>query len=193
MRKTMLLLLLGITTMAEAQTETTANMVAVRPIEFEMRVGTTLPLGSIKGTDGQFGAALGVELRYNFRRVPVDVGFALDITTAVHGYKSDYSDDCQQSNRTALLVLTGDYNFRQGHAVNPFVGVAMGVGLHDALLDVLVETKGCHATVPTFSPRVGVELWRHLRLTLTSNISRKYYNNLSLTLGYVVGGGKKKK
>lgn len=168
-----------------------AQTTMVRPIEFEMHVGATCPLGGMHDTDKKTGPALGVELRYNFKDSPFDVGLALDITTARYGWRPDEYDR-SQSNRTAFLGTTVDYNFHQGGKVNPFVGMGIGVGLHDALVDVIEETNDGTATFPTVSPRVGVELWRHLRLTLAANLSCKYYNNLSLTVGYVIGGGKKK-
>lgn len=168
-----------------------AQTTSVRPVEFEMHAGTSRPLGSLDGTERSFGAAIGMELRYNLKNSPFDVGLALDITTALYKWKPDEYDR-HQSNRTAFIGLTGDYNFRQGGKVNPFVGMGLGVGVHDALVDVIDETNDHTATFPTVSPRVGVELWRHLRLTLATNITCKKYNNISFTVGYVIGGGKKK-
>lgn len=164
---------------------------SVRPIEFEMHVGATTPIGGMHDTDKKVGPALGVEMRYNFKNSPFDVGFAIDLTTARYGWKPDEYDR-SQSNRTAFLGFTGDYNFRQGGKVNPFVGMGLGIGIHDALVDVIEETNDQTTSFPTISPRVGVELWRHLRLTLVANITCKYYNNVGINVGYVIGGGQKK-
>lgn len=118
------------------------------------------------------------------------MGFAIDITTAI--YEFDYGAYwLEQDSRTVFMGFTADYNFRQGGKVNPFVGMGVGLGLHNAVEDVTDDPNDRTATV-MIAPRVGVELWRHLRLTLTANLSCKYYNNLSLTIGYVIGGGKKK-
>lgn len=179
---------------AAANAQTTANIKSVqgvRPIEFEMHVGATRPLGSIYGSKKNFGPALGMELRYNFRDSPFDAGFAIDITTAVHYGEGWVPDEWAQSNRTAVIGFMGDYNFRQGDKVNPFVGMGWGLALHDALIDVIDETNDRNTTAMII-PRVGVELWRHLRLTLAANLSCKYFNNMSLTVGFVIGGGKKK-
>ena len=43
-----------------------------------------------------------------------------------------------------------------------------------------------------FAPRVGVEFIHHIRLTGQFNISRKGYNNFSLSIGFVLGGRPKK-
>lgn len=186
MRKKMLLIALGFVAIANAQS------FRVRPVEFEMHVGATRPLGgNIENTDKKVGAGLGLELRYNFKNSPLDVGLAIDISTAVYGWKPDEYDR-QQSNRTAFVGFTGDYNFKQGGKVNPFVGMGVGIGIHDALVDVIDYTNDGNSTA-MITPRVGVELWRHLRLTLTTNLSCRHYNNLNFTVGYVIGGGKKNK
>jgi hypothetical protein len=43
------------------------------------------------------------------------------------------------------------------------------------------------------SPRIGVEFFRHVRLTCYSKICMKAYNNVGLSIGYAFGGGLKKK
>lgn len=87
------------------------------------------------------------------------------------------------------LALTGDYNFRQGTKINPFVGAAWGVAFNDVVGDKYFPSEG---TSMLFAPRVGVELLYHIRLMAQFNISRKGYNNFSLTIGFVLGGRPKK-
>lgn len=67
----------------------------------------------------------------------------------------------------------------------------MGYSGHVALVDAIDDTNDGRETFMVV-PRVGVELWRHLRFTLAANISCKYFHNASLTVGYVIGGGKKR-
>lgn len=177
---------------SEALNERKSETVRVRPIEYEMHLGASQPLGSkIAGTDRDFGATIGCELRYNFKDSPFDVGVTIDVTTAWYNWMLDEEYDCTQSNRTVFYGVTGDYNFGQGRAVNPFVGLGLGVGSHLAILDELDDTNDGRTTA-MIMPRVGVELWRHLRLTLAANLSCKYYHNATLTVGYVIGGGRKK-
>lgn len=163
----------------------------VQRIEFEFRAGLTTPLGSYHGGSAQTGAALGMEGRYNLKGAPCDCGLMLDLTTARRGFEPmDRKDlDIWQSNRTLALAAIGNYNFQQGRNINPFIGVAIGVAVNDVVGDKIYPSKG---TSLFFSPRIGIELIHHLRLTVSSNFSRKGYNNLQFSLGLVVGGRPKK-
>lgn len=190
MRTILLFALLCVATVATAQSGATRQAVAVRPVEFELHFGAALPLDHIPASNASGGPVLGMELRYNFKNSPMDVGIALDFTSLYYEFES-VPDELEQNNHTTTIGFTTDYNFGQGRNVNPFVGIGLGLGVHDALLDVVDGTNDCNNTVE-FSPRIGVELWRHLRLTLSGNIACKYYNGVALTVGCVLGGGKKK-
>ncbi len=41
------------------------------------------------------------------------------------------------------------------------------------------------------SPRIGIELFSHLRLTFDARFARNGYNTVGLTVGGVIGGGRK--
>lgn len=178
------------TVTTEEQTQIAKSTQRVRPIEFEMRVGAAVPLDGIPYGNKSNGPVLGLELRYNFKNSPIDVGFVIDFTTAFYEFRNE-PEMLEQDNRTTMIGFTADYNFRQGGKVNPFVGIGFGVGMHSALIEVVDDTNDCSDTA-LITTRMGVELWRHLRLMLAANLSCKYYSNVSLTVGYVIGGGKKK-
>lgn len=170
---------------------TTNAQEAVQKLEFELNAGLTTPLGTYRGGAALTGASIGFEGRYNFSRTPLDCGLMLEITTARRGYNplNDKNLDIWQSNRTLAFAATGSYNFRQGHNINPFAGVALGVAMNDVVGDKVYPSK---VTSLFFSPRMGVEFFHHLRLSVSSNISRKGYNNLQFSLGLVIGGRPKK-
>lgn len=168
--------------------KTNAQNNDVKRFEFELRAGLTTPVGAYHGGSAQTGSALGMEGRYNFKDSPWDCGLMLELTTARRGFSNDA--DIWQSNRTLAFAATGAYNFHQGRNVNPFAGIAIGIAGNDVVGDDVYPSNG---TSLFFSPRIGVELFRHFRLTISSNISRKGYNNLQLSLGVVIGGGKKRK
>ena len=63
------------------------------------------------------------------------------------------------------------------------------VAFNDVVGDKYFPSEG---TSMLFAPRVGVELLYHIRLMAQFNISRKGYNNFSLTIGFVLGGRPKK-
>lgn len=165
---------------------------SVRPVEFEMRIGATTPLSGFHGGNKEPGAALGVELRYNLKDSPIDLGVNIDITTAMYNFDMREYYDYTQSNRSALFGIVVDYNLCQGGKVNPFFGMAFGICKHDALNEVAYDDHDGDES-KFVSPRIGVELRRHFRATLAANLSCRGYSNLSLTMGYVIVGGKKHK
>lgn len=163
----------------------------VQRMEGEIRVGLTTPLGDYYSGTAYFSGTLGIECRYNFKGTPWDCGVMYDLSTVSRGYEYLYNDghNHRQSNLVGAFAAVGEYNLRQGRRVNPFVGTALGVALNSAVGDVSYQSRG---TSMLFAPRVGVELFHHLRLMAQFNVCRKGYNNLSITIGLVVGGRPKK-
>lgn len=115
----------------------------------------------------------------------------LDLSTARRGYEHLFNDgyDRWQSNRTLAIAAVGDYNFKQGTKINPFVGTAIGVAFNDVVGDEYFPSKG---TSMLFAPRIGVELLYHFRISAQFNICKKGYNNVSVNIGFVLGGRPKK-
>lgn len=168
-----------------------AESLCVQMLEGEIRAGMTAPLGDYHTGKAQISGTLGIEGRFNFKGTPWDCGLMFDLSTARRDYEHLYNDgyDRWQNNRTLGLAVTGNYNFRQGTKINPFVGMAMGVAFHDVVGDKYFPSKG---TSMLFSPRLGVEFIYHIRLMAQFNICRNGYNNFSLSVGFVLGGRPKK-
>lgn len=157
----------------------------VTRLEGEFYVGATCPLSDFHSGTKKVGSALGAELRYNFNDSPFDIGFTCFLTTSVYGFE----DDDVQVNRPGVVAFLSDYNFKQGGKVNPYVGLGVGISSNDVLNDkIFDDEESCSLA---FVPRIGVEFIHRLRLTLSSNITKKGYHNLSLTVGFVIGGSKK--
>lgn len=189
MKKVILFLLFAVVNSVAAYSQ--ENIKVVQKIEVEARAGLTVPLGDYHTGKSQIGASLALEGRYNFKGTKWDCGLMLDLSTARRGYEHLYNDgyDRWQSNRTLAIALTGDYNFRQGTKINPFIGTAIGVAFNDVVGDKYFPSKG---TSMLFSPRVGVEFLYHIRVAAQFNICRKGYNNFCLSLGLTLGGRPKK-
>lgn len=176
---------------------TNAQNLPVKNWELELRLGGTLPLSGNNTTTAQLGPAVGAEVRYNLEDSPFSLGAKIDLTVACKDISEKNIVNMQkQSNelkemgyRTINLSVLGDYNFRQGRNINPFVGVGLGLGIQHRGEDAVYEHEG-HSAM-TLTPRVGVELFRHIRVTCTATITKSDYSNIGLTLGYVFGGGKK--
>lgn len=126
-------------------------------------------------------ATLSVELRYNFNQRPWDVG----INSAF-----DFNG--------ARITAVGDYNFAREKNCSFFVGVGAGWANTDILnIDEAIEECGdacCASTQECLCvcPRIGLELFQHLRLTATVNTYNFEEAELLLSLGFTIGGGRKK-
>lgn len=151
-----------------------AEPLPVQRIEGEIRAGMGLPFDNKYYGNKSYGALnVGLELRYNFKNTGWDCGVIAQIVN--NGYESEEPGP-SISHSYWGLSFCGNFNFRQGHRINPFAGLALGTALTDDGSLVLV------------SPRVGVEFLHHIRISAELNISRRYYNNACLTLGIVFGG-----
>ncbi|MDE7466171.1 MAG: acyloxyacyl hydrolase [Muribaculaceae bacterium] len=172
----MLFLLCNITALAEE----------VQKFEGEVSVGFTVPLADYYDGDKILGPDFGLELRYNIPRTRWDCGLALDVSTAVYQYDAG----CDQSNRSINLMAVGDYNLKQGSKFNPYAGMGMGVSFYDAVNVVTYKDSG---TAFVFRPRVGIEMFRHLRIEAFFTVTKTGYSNFGLSIGGVIGGRPKKK
>ena len=164
----------------------------VQMLEGEIRGGFTLPVDPYHGGKAELSLELAIEGRYNIKDTPFDCGLMLGLTTANRNFNYLWDSEnafVTQNNRTLVLAVTGDYNFRQGRTVNPFVGTALGIGFNDTVGTRLFPSKG---TSFVFMPRGGVEIAGFLRLMAEFNVCRKGYNNFALTVGFVLGGRPKK-
>ena len=123
---------------------------------------------------------LGLEARYNFNK-PWDVG--INIAGDFNGER---------------ITAVGDYNFLQRKRATLFGGMGAGWALTRILnLDWAIRWCGdacCAAYDPCFCfyPRVGVELFEHLRLTAAVNTYNFKKAEFALTIGASICGGKRK-
>ena len=162
----------------------------VSKFEFEMWGGLGVPLGGYHRGDSKTGASVGMSLRYNFSEIPVDCGVYVALNSARRDFKRYSGDgDYYQNNRTGSFGIEGNYNFGQGLKVNPFAGLCLGVGVNDVVGDRHVLSSG---TTMSIMPRLGVELFHHLRVGAYCQLTRRGYNNAGLMIGIVVGGRPRK-
>lgn len=170
----------------------------VQRFEGGFYAGPTFPLGSYHDGDAKCCASLGLNLSYYIPQIPVDCGifFQMDfprreMTQWSPVYDADGQEIGQwgsrgtQCNRTISLGVIGHYNFRQCSAVNPFVGLGVGVGFNESVADWSYYSKGTSAVV---MPQIGVEFWHLFRVTGYAMVCRKGYNCAGVTLGFSFGG-----
>ena len=126
------------------------------------------------------------EWRYDFGG-HWDIGAKIDYKYfPLKGYDFDlYYEGVQHYG--AVLALA-DFNILPGKAVNPFVGIGLGPGLNVNYYKSF-EAKGTYAPVTTpepgwyppqvylvIVPRIGVELFHHLRLSASIDADVVMYN-----------------
>jgi opacity protein-like surface antigen len=163
----------------------------IQKFEGEATIGFTVPLGNYHNGEKMVGPDFGLELRHNIPHTPWDCGVLLNATTAVYKYDEVPKTEWyrEQSNRSVSVILMGDYNFKQGSKFNPYIGVGLGISSYEAINEVMYKSSG---TSFIFRPRVGIELFRHLRVGMFSSISRAGYHNMGISIGVVIGGCPKK-
>ena len=156
--------------------------IPVKHFEFEVKVGyLTYPFENVLG-QRKLDTSLGVEARWNFSKIPVDLG--LEYNSCSLMWKNEGDD---YRNQLSTLSIFSDYSFWRGRTVSPFLGVGLGYASCDVRDGWYHEGNRL-----TFAPRVGVELVRHFRLTIDARLAMKGYNAFEMTAGYVFGGGKKR-
>lgn len=171
---------------------TTATAQNVQPVEVTVQGGMTVPLDKYQDYTNKVGYGFGIELRYNFRNSPWDCGIMADFTSANHDYvPHGWNENAIFSDHkeTWGIAAVGDYNFRQGKAINPFAGCGIGVAFNSSHGEVMRDAKGTSAL---FVPRIGVELLHHIRLTASCHLCRKGFNTFDLSIGLTLGGRPRK-
>ncbi len=136
------------------------------------------------------GYALGLEARYNFEKLPLDVGlrFAFSKTGYNEEWKSDgdlpsgyepYDYWSKEYYNSFVLAAVGDWKFNLRKNLTPFVGAGLGVAFNELHYHNMAK--------PFIMPRVGFNVKDFLRVSLSANFSDMVHNNMALTVGYLFG------
>ncbi len=164
---------------------------------FEFEIGGGITCGSNHGALKVCpGCNIYMEARTNLKNTPWDLGFQLGL-----GYlnrKDENKISYYVSNKFSMLAFV-DYNFRYWDKVAPFAGIGLG------RTELIYNTPGAidNDGKPSIykqifspvvmNPRIGVELFNHLRITAEYKIHfHNRCNWFALNVGVAFGGGKKK-
>ena len=162
-------------------------------IEGEIRGGMSLGIEPYHGGRIKPSYSYAIEGRYNIGATGWDCGLMAGVTTSRRDYITDHvggiRSGLEQNNRTWIMAATGDYNFRQGNRISPYIGCGLGYGYNQTTNAWIYPSEGSSLV---FMPRGGVEIAGFLRLMAEFNVCRKGYNNFALTVGFVLGGRPKK-
>lgn len=176
----------------------------VRAFEIELAGGIVTPTEKLHFDKNHLGWNAQAELRYNFKRLPLDLGLHVDGALFKRdGQVMDTPEDLKQIAKAKFTSITGlgviDLNFLRSKGFSIFVGCGAGYAM--LLNDIRaiekvkdIDKYGCFCVMP----RVGIELFHHVRATF-------YYKHFTVdkgaginqdhfgaSIGIVFGGGKKK-
>lgn len=150
-------------------------------IEGELALGLVGGAGHDSFDTSQSGEVY-TEIRFNIPNSPLSMGLQLGVVK--------YSREEQKKYRHEHTTIYTDYNYRPHRAFNIFGGIGIGYG------ETIRSASNFSPNSPTnefrqhftFAPRLGVELFNTLRLSLESKILMREYTYWGLSLGLVIGG-----
>ena len=175
-----------------------AQKVEVRRLEGEVGIGGVNGVNSLSMDNCSVGPKLYAELRYNFRALPIDAG----VQVSGSFFHRDTEGQAQRlKSKSYNVMAVADYNFRRGKSLSFFAGVGIGVGVLEMSAPIAIQTPsaqwGGYSTGEgkeklCVSPRVGVELFNHLRLSFFYMAEERANNHIGISLGGVLGGGRRR-
>lgn len=163
----------------------------VKHVGGSVNVGVDFPLDqSYHNGDNKMSVMASLDVRVYLKSLPIDVGGYLSFWAVGRrfpepGYNPDDPGNLpsvvnfNQSNNSFTIGALSHWYFRPDRKVNPFAGLGVGVSVYNTPHD-FYPSEGCTVS---FSPRVGVELWKHLRIGIQTQLMRRGYNSMALTIG----------
>ena len=178
----------------------------VRKWELELGGGCVVP-NKMENSTAKLGWGAMVELRKNLNLLPLDIGFRVDGNYFDRKIES-ISDLTQFKSYNALLLA--DLNIMRKRKIQVFLGCGLGYGWLASSINNVVDSEDVFDTLGNVKdawqsksalmamPRVGVELWHHVRATVyykapADKTLFKEQGHFGVSLGVVIGGGLKNK
>jgi len=175
-------LLAGIVALALASVTVAAQDVK-KMVVVEPYLGLGLPTKAVEGTDPFTGLDSGAEARYNLKNGKLSLGLDYNWSVAART-----RGDKMSSERAVSLSATCDYYLRRGKVTAFFVGTGLGVAHRNTVRSAAAPGIGiCPLHGPVASPRIGMELWGHVRLTIEARLTQKHYNTVAFRIGVPIG------
>lgn len=181
----------------QGNAQTSQSTVADRKvgrIEGEIGGGFSFGADKLNFDKNKLGATFYAEARYNMQRVPLDIGVQAGGTI----FHRESVNAGQLKFRTWNVMAVSDYNFRRCKKISLFAGIGLGYASLDNSAPITFDdsqsnwggfSTGTRMGSLCFMPRIGVELFHHLRVTLDYKLQEKANRHFGLSLGVVFGGG----
>lgn len=149
-----------------------------KAIEVEISAGFAL------APEAKAGMHVMAEARWNLPGCRFDIGLQ-----AANG--GIFFKERQEDVRFNLITsIFADYNFKTSGKLTPFAG--LGAGYFMAESAILLQDSPSSATIhgPAITPRIGIELLHHLRITAHYRLTLKQdMSHWGISLGWSFGGG----
>lgn len=166
------------------------------PVRGEIGGGLSFGADRLNFDRSNPGAAFYAEARYNVQLLPLDVG--VQVGGTIFHRESDHAG--QLKFRSWNVMAVADYNFRRQRNVSFFAGAGVGYAFLDNSAPVVFDdtqsnwggfSTGSRSGSLCFMPRIGVELFHHLRVTFDYKLQERANRHFGLSLGVVFGGGRR--
>lgn len=160
-----------------------------QPVEVEVGIGTGIPLNRLGAEKFGFLKTVKGEIRYNTPAGVFDFGAGVQLMKV--GRIFNQGEAGLKATDYSSLQLYGvvDYNWRVNHYMNLFAGLAFGASHNISLMpDGFSYAKKWS---PYVGPRIGMEVWDRLRVTITCNLMDRANNFIGFEIGYAFGGKQK--
>lgn len=170
------------------------NLVSNAQIKLEPYLGLTYPVRNIGASEVKEIAGLnaGIEVRKDLYALPISVGADLFVASSARQKEKLDGGHSSNSQRMAGIAAVCDYNFLKGGTVSFFAGTGIGIAQRRTIRSGIDNGIGiCPEYGPVISPRVGIELWNHLRITAEARFTQRDYNVFAFRIGYAFGKANK--
>ncbi|MBQ9137252.1 MAG: hypothetical protein IJX65_01280 [Alistipes sp.] len=169
----------------------------VKALEVELGGGIASPTNRLEFDKNKVGYNLLAEVRCNFRRRPFDIGLRVDGNTFNRQWASDQNQEYSFKFSSINMMAVFNLNINRKGAVSPFIGVGIGGALtsNEPLTLQAITNQPIKQTVKAAEfcvmPRIGFELFHHVRLTFFYKYLKDANSHFGLSAGVVFGGGRK--
>ena len=163
-------------------------------VKVEPYIGLTYPMRNIGNSEIKETAGLnaGIEVRKNLSSLPIAVGADFFVATSARQKEKLEGGHSSNSQRMAGIAAVCDYHLFQDQPVSLFIGTGIGVSQRHTIRSGIDTNIGiCSEYGPVVSPRIGMELWKHVRISAEARITQRDYNVIAFRIGYAIGGSRK--
>lgn len=157
-----------------------------RHIEFELGLGVMQSFHKLVFDHSLPGACPYAEIKYVFRKVPVDLG--LNVSGQIF---SRIGENERLDFMSWNIMAVSDYSFYQTSSMRLFAGLGVGMSFFEWDHHIKIIGPGTYASgdgdysLLCAMPRIGINFYNHLNVSLGYIFEDSANSNLNLRVAYV--------